>query len=323
MVPQYLGPKSGDINTAIIRRPDPCRAGQADARRVVDAGRSRTSRRCLSHDRWRHRGPRCRRRATVRRTVTAPALKGPPPCRTGSTASTSRRRRTSTSLPFFLLFGVFGAFPLVYTAWVSLHEWSLLAETHTVHRPGQLPRAVRRPVLLERAVQHAPDPGARRRCRSCCWRSCLAHVLNQRLRGADVLADERAAAEHHQRGRGRDHLRPAVRPGLRAGQLGARCCSASGRSTGRPATASSQIAISVMIIWRWTGYNALIYLAAMQAVPQGPVRRRVARRRDELPAAAQDHRAGDPADDHLHRHRLDDRRHAGPRRAAAVRRRLA
>ena len=29
---------------------------------------------------------------------------------------------------------------------------------------------------------------------------------------------------------------------------------------------SSQIAISVMIIWRWTGYNALIYLAAMQAV---------------------------------------------------------
>ncbi len=33
-------------------------------------------------------------------------------------------------------------------------------------------------------------------------------------------------------------------------------------------TLSSQIAISAMIIWRWTGYNALIYLAAMQAVPQ-------------------------------------------------------
>src|SRR6266508_5695209 len=32
-------------------------------------------------------------------------------------------------------------------------------------------------------------------------------------------------------------------------------------------TASSQIAISAMVIWRWTGYNALIYLAAMQAVP--------------------------------------------------------
>lgn len=30
---------------------------------------------------------------------------------------------------------------------------------------------------------------------------------------------------------------------------------------------SSKSAISVIVIWRWTGYNALIYLAAMQAVP--------------------------------------------------------
>ena len=31
---------------------------------------------------------------------------------------------------------------------------------------------------------------------------------------------------------------------------------------------SSQIAISTIVTWRWTGYNALIYLAAMQAIPQ-------------------------------------------------------
>ncbi len=31
---------------------------------------------------------------------------------------------------------------------------------------------------------------------------------------------------------------------------------------------SSQFAISVIVTWRWTGYNALIYLAAMQAVPR-------------------------------------------------------
>lgn len=29
----------------------------------------------------------------------------------------------------------------------------------------------------------------------------------------------------------------------------------------------SQIAVSTIVIWRWTGYNALIYLAAMQAIP--------------------------------------------------------
>jgi cellobiose transport system permease protein len=33
-------------------------------------------------------------------------------------------------------------------------------------------------------------------------------------------------------------------------------------------TATSHIAIATMVIWRWTGYNALIYLAAMQAVPK-------------------------------------------------------
>ena len=30
---------------------------------------------------------------------------------------------------------------------------------------------------------------------------------------------------------------------------------------------SSWVAISVMVTWRWTGYNALLYLAAMQAIP--------------------------------------------------------
>ena len=33
-------------------------------------------------------------------------------------------------------------------------------------------------------------------------------------------------------------------------------------------TWSSHFEISAMVMWRWTGYNALIYLAAMQAVPK-------------------------------------------------------
>ena len=28
--------------------------------------------------------------------------------------------------PFFILFGVVGLFPLLYTAWVSLHDWNLI-----------------------------------------------------------------------------------------------------------------------------------------------------------------------------------------------------
>jgi len=33
-------------------------------------------------------------------------------------------------------------------------------------------------------------------------------------------------------------------------------------------TWSSHFAVASMVMWRWTGYNALIYLSAMQAVPK-------------------------------------------------------
>ncbi|MEU8520907.1 sugar ABC transporter permease [Streptomyces sp. NBC_01216] len=32
-------------------------------------------------------------------------------------------------------------------------------------------------------------------------------------------------------------------------------------------TVASQLAVSSIVIWRWTGYNALIYLAGMQSIP--------------------------------------------------------
>lgn len=32
-------------------------------------------------------------------------------------------------------------------------------------------------------------------------------------------------------------------------------------------TVASQIAVSTIVTWRWTGYNALIYLAGMQSIP--------------------------------------------------------
>ena len=64
------------------------------------------------------------------------------------------------------------------------------------------------------------------------------------------------------------------------------------------------------MIWRWTGYNALIYLAAMQAIPadlyesaalDGAVALAAVPPRDDPVAAS---------DDPLHRRRLDHRRDA-------------
>jgi len=36
----------------------------------------------------------------------------------------------------------------------------------------------------------------------------------------------------------------------------------------RAETWASHLAVSTMVMWRWTGYNALLYLAAMQSVPK-------------------------------------------------------
>ena len=82
---------------------------------------------------------------------------------------------------------------------------------------------------------------------------------------------------------------------------------------------ASHIAIATMVNFRWTGYNTLILLAAMQAIP-----------RDYYEAAAIDgagrfrqfighHRAEPAAHPHLRDHHLDDRRPADLRRAAHVR----
>ena len=38
--------------------------------------------------------------------------------------------------------------------------------------------------------------------------------------------------------------------------------------TGRPRRSPRHVAIATMVNWRWTGYNALILLAAMQAIPR-------------------------------------------------------
>ena len=76
----------------------------------------------------------------------------------------------------------------------------------------------------------------------------------------------------------------ALRPRLRHDQLGARRRSASARWTGRTASGPSQIAVSTIVTWRWTGYNALIYLAGDAGDPARPLRGRGDRRRQPLAA---------------------------------------
>jgi cellobiose transport system permease protein len=167
--------------------------------------------------------------------------------------------------PFFVIFGVFGLFPLGFTAWVSLHDWELAGQGEfvglanytelfgdpdfwnaVVNTVGMLVLATV-PQLLIALV--------------------LAALLNQRLRGLTflrmgvlipIVTSVAAVGIVFSQIFDRD-------AGMVNGLLGLVGVSP---VDWRADKWSSWIAISAMVNWRWTGYNALIYLAAMQSIPK-------------------------------------------------------
>ena len=170
-------------------------------------------------------------------------------------------------LPFFLLFFAFGLFPLVYTAWVSLHEVSLQnPDQMTWVGLGNYTKLIH-DHLFWNALLNTFTIGVISTVPQLLMALGLAHILNYRMRGQTFFrvamlmpyATSLAAATIvFVQLYGRDY--GAINWAL--GLVGIDNVSwESGHWT-------SQIAISSIVTWRWTGYNALIYLAAMQAIPE-------------------------------------------------------
>ena len=169
--------------------------------------------------------------------------------------------------PFFLLFFAFGLFPLVYTGWVSLHDVSLQnTEDMTWVGLDNYSRLLHDP-LFWNALGNTFTIGLLSTVPQLLMALGLAHVLNYRLRGRNFFrvamlmpyATSLAAATIvFAELFGRDY-------GLINWGLGIFGVHHISWETGNW---TSQIAISTIVTWRWTGYNALIYLAAMQAVPE-------------------------------------------------------
>ncbi|MEU0271631.1 sugar ABC transporter permease [Streptomyces sp. NPDC006307] len=169
--------------------------------------------------------------------------------------------------PFFVVFAAFGFYPLVYTSWISLHRvelatmdlrewvafdnytelwsdahfWNALANTFTIGVLSTVPQ-----LLMALG---------------------LAHLLNYRLRGSvffrvaaltPYATSVGAAALVFTMLFERDF-------GMINWALGLVGFDALDWENDKWA---AQIAISTIVIWRWTGYNALLYLAAMQAIPR-------------------------------------------------------
>ncbi|MFC9985446.1 carbohydrate ABC transporter permease [Microbacterium keratanolyticum] len=224
-------------------------------------------------------------------TLTAPrasAPAAPPP-----TAPAPRRRHRLSRFdhsaspyfyiaPFFLLFGLVGLFPLVYTVYVAMHEWDLLkgeggfvglgnfveilgdhmfwnsiGNTLSIFVLSAIPQ-----LTVALVVAYLLDRGLRA---PTFWRMsvlipfvvtpvAVALIFSSIFNEADGLAN---------------NLLNLI--GIADQEW-------------KHNTFLSHVAIAVMVNFRWTGYNALILLAAMQAVPRdlyesaaldgaGPVRR--------------------------------------------------
>ncbi|GAA2396953.1 sugar ABC transporter permease [Streptomyces glaucosporus] len=169
--------------------------------------------------------------------------------------------------PFFLFFGAFSLFPLLYTGWASLHKVSLTAPTDMEWAGLHNFTRLFEDEFFWNALRNTLSIGIISTVPQLLMALGLAHLLNYKLRGATFFrvamlapyATSVAAAT----------LVFVVLFGRDYGMINW----ALGTVGIDPVdwhndTLTSHVAISTIVIWRWTGYNTLIYLAAMQAVPK-------------------------------------------------------
>ncbi|MDF2704981.1 MAG: transporter permease [Nonomuraea muscovyensis] len=168
--------------------------------------------------------------------------------------------------PFFLLFCAFGLFPLAYTAWVSLHEWTLLDEEQTFVGLDNFATLLTDGYFWNAAF-NTLSIGVLSTAPQLLLAIWLAHLLNRPMRLQTLfrislllpnVTSVVAVVVIFSQLFGRDYgVINWVLSWFGAGTI-----------DWAAGTATSHIALSTMIMWRWTGYNALIFLAAMQAVPK-------------------------------------------------------
>jgi cellobiose transport system permease protein len=167
--------------------------------------------------------------------------------------------------PFFVVFAAFSVYPWLDTAWVSLHnvrlttynqqQWVGFGNYHNLFTNKFFWNALRNTVTIG-IISTVPQ---------LCMALGIAHLLNYKLRARTFFrvamlmpyATSLAAAtviflQLFDKDLG------VVNWGLHLVHLP--------KVDWQGSKWPSQIAVSAIITWRWTGYNALIYLAGMQAI---------------------------------------------------------
>ncbi|MCX5195460.1 sugar ABC transporter permease [Streptomyces sp. NBC_00249] len=208
-------------------------------------------------------------------TLTAsPPAPGPPPPSTPVPRPAAARRRSWSALspyayvaPFFTLFAAFGLFPLLYTAFVSLYRVELQTPGEMRWRGFGNYTALLSDTYFWLALRNTFTIGVLSTVPQLAMALGLAHLLNHKLRARTFFrtamllpyaTSVAAATLVFAQLFGRDF-------GL-VNQL--LSLAGVGPVDWQSGTLASQLAVSSIVVWRWTGYNALIYLAGMQTIPE-------------------------------------------------------
>src|SRR5690625_1625345 len=211
-------------------------------------------------------------------TVPAPTAAGTPPPEPSRPRTAVKVRPTLRSrifrweaasapyvyvAPFFLLFAAFGLFPLIYTVWVSMHEFRLGSEMSWVGLEN-FAWLFSNPKFYNALIKTVTI-GILSTVPQLLLALGLAHLLNYRMRARNffrismimpyatsVAASTLVFAQIFGRDGGFANWLISL-VGVEAVDW-------------RNGNLTAQIAIAIIVTWRWTGYNALIYLDVMQSI---------------------------------------------------------
>jgi cellobiose transport system permease protein len=168
--------------------------------------------------------------------------------------------------PFFLIFGAFGLYPLIYTGWIALHRVEMTSLNQSTWVGFDNFSKILQDSEFWTAVANTFIIGVISTVPQLLVALGLAHLLNYKLRASTFWRTV--------------ILTPYATSVATAALVFALVFRAdggilnwvlhffgAGNTDWGNGHWASKIAISVIVIWRWTGYNALIYLAGMQSVP--------------------------------------------------------
>ncbi|HEY8456237.1 MAG TPA: sugar ABC transporter permease [Actinopolymorphaceae bacterium] len=203
--------------------------------------------------------------------MTMTPVAAPPAARPGAAvhAAAGRKRKEYLSLylaisPFYILFAIFGVFPILFSIYLSFHNWDGIGEMRFVGF-AQYTFMLSDPIFWK-SILNTFEIWIISTIPMLAIALVLAFMLNQQIRGKSAYRIAYFVP----------NVTSIVAVAIIFGSIFSNqfglinwLLQTVGLGTVEWLTTpwGIKVAIAAMVIWRWMGYNALIYLAGLQAIP--------------------------------------------------------